>query len=238
MLHFKLSPLNGLVGVSPLRSLLSQRQNMDLAAQTERNYFNTPLQKYVITLQAGAVDPEGKEHISEVFDESLRNGARSNLVMDQTMNLTELNHQSDKNLVQLLDSINTASKKDIATVYGIPTDWLGVESQHNNNDQAKGFYIEHTLASYMAAITSELNQKLGATFKYDLSRLLNTNVQAQSEMTLNQLNSGLITVNEARKMLNLPPVDGGNTLASSGNDDTDKTDTNKKATNNSDLETE
>ncbi len=91
-----------------------------------------------------------------------------------------LNSNTDAGIVKLISDVQNASKKDIATVYGIPVDWLGIESEHSNAEQAKSFYVEHALSNYMAAITSELEFKLGQHFEYDLSRLLNTNVQAQS----------------------------------------------------------
>lgn len=220
VLHFKLSPIDGVIGVSPLAALVNQRQSMNAANDIQQNYFDNATGNMLLTLNAGAVDGKAKEHMRQEF-ENANSGDNAGrvIVVDQTATISQMPNTSDQNIVKLIDSVNTASKKDIASVYGIPVDWLGIESQHNNNDQSKTFYIEHALSKYMDAITAELNLKLGSTFKYDLSKLLNTNIQVQSEMAIAQLQSGLITQNEARQMLNLPPVESGNKFITVANTD-------------------
>ena len=210
ILHFKLSPIDGVKGVSPLEALKQQRNAMKQSDDMRTNYFNTNYGKYQIRLNAGAVDPKAKENIRNEF-EATNGGDNSGrpIVTDQTMDVNQFTTTADTGIVKLISDVQGASKKDIATVYGIPVDWLGIESEHNNADQSKTYYIEHALSSYMDAITSELNFKLGQHFEYDLSRLLNTNVQAQSSMAIEQYDAGIITANEARKMMNLPPLDGG-----------------------------
>lgn len=210
VLHFRLSPDDGLTGVSPLRALLDQRRNMADINQSIHEYYGKPLIQYLLKLNAGAVDPEGKKHMANEFTNAVARGGGASsgvMVTDQTADVQQFPHSEDQNIIKLFDSITTASKKDIASVYGIPVDWLGVESEHNNNDQSKQFYIEHGLVNYMDAITYELAFKLGTGFKYDLSRLLNTDITTQSQMAIDQLNAGIITKDEARKMLNLPALD-------------------------------
>lgn len=210
ILHFKLFPVRGVQGVSPLQALHQQRNAMKQSDNMRNNYFDTGYAKWHLTLNSGAIDPEAKENIRNEFEKanSGSNAGRT-LVTDQTMSVDPLNSNTDAGIVKLISDVQNASKKDIATVYGIPVDWLGIESEHSNAEQAKSFYVEHALSNYMAAITSELEFKLGQRFEYDLSRLLNTNVQAQSTMAMEQYNAGIITINEARKMMNLEPLENG-----------------------------
>lgn len=210
ILHFKLFPVRGVQGVSPLQALHQQRNAMNQADSMRNNYFNMGYSKWHLTLNAGAVDQEAKDSVRNAFESSVTgDNAGRTIVTDQTISVDPLNSNTDTNIVKLITDVQNASKKDIATVYGIPVDWLGIESEHSNAEQAKSFYVEHALSNYMAAITSELEFKLGQHFEYDLSRLLNTNVQAQSNMAMEQYNAGIITINEARKMMNLEPLENG-----------------------------
>lgn len=73
-------------------------------------------------------------------------------------------------------------------------------------------FLTHTLLPYISMIESELNRKLGYDSIYidlDEKYIMTTDKQAEASYITTLLNSGVICINEARKMLGYGPIDGG-----------------------------
>ena len=73
-------------------------------------------------------------------------------------------------------------------------------------------FLTHTLLPYISMIESELNRKLGSENLYidlDEKYLMTTDKQAEASYITTLIGSGVLCINEGRKMLGLGPIEGG-----------------------------
>ena len=100
----------------------------------------------------------------------------------------------------------------------MPVEALGVENEHSSNEQSMLTYLQSTLTYYFKCITSELDAKLATGnhhFNFDTSKLFTADTTIMFKMYENAIKNGLLTPNEARSKLGLPPIEGGDKLQNS-----------------------
>lgn len=118
---------------------------------------------------------------------------------------------------QFLES-RAFSIEEVARWFGVPphllmqtdkqTSWgTGVEEQNLGLRQ-------YTLLRWTTAIEQRLSRLIPRTqhVEFDFTHLERPSPSAESDLLIKQVNAGLITPNEARLRLNLPPVPGGDQL--------------------------
>ena len=86
-------------------------------------------------------------------------------------------------------------------------------SSYSTIEAAQLEFLTHTLLPYIAMMESELNRKLGSEKLYidlDEKYIMTTDKQAEANYITTLINSGVICINEGRKMIGLGPIEGGN----------------------------
>lgn len=214
ILHFKCFTRDGLVGLSPLVSLKDEIGIQKSGNQLMRSFFQNGIHgTTLVTAHQTDLSPEAKENIRKKFDEATTGTkALNTIVTDDSMDIKSLPVSSD--ILKFVNS-NDWSTRQIAKAFGLPPERLGVENEHSSQDQSNVSYLQGTLQRYEDSITSELNYKLNQTFTYDNSKLLSLDPQDQQQMAVDGYTSGLYTKNEARAILNLDPVAGGDSFKES-----------------------
>lgn len=108
--------------------------------------------------------------------------------------------------------------QEIARIFGVPASIVGLESNLNYNsvEQQAQFFATFTIAPLVKRIENELNTKLmsegesGRYFiEFDLSSLLRGDNQSRATYISTLIRDGVMTVNEARQVEGLNPVEGG-----------------------------
>ena len=108
--------------------------------------------------------------------------------------------------------------QEIARIFGVPASIIGLESNLNYNsvEQQAQFFATFTIAPLVKRIENELNAKLmdgeemGRYFiEFDLSSLLRGDNQSRAAYISTLIRDGVMTVNEARSIEGLNPVEGG-----------------------------
>ena len=104
-------------------------------------------------------------------------------------------------------------RKTVASIFGVPGFLLGVGSF---NKEEYNTFISRTIVPICRGIEQELTKKLlyseNRYFRFSTRRLYSYSMQELSQIALNMRNAGLMTGNEGRNWLDLPPMDGLNDL--------------------------
>lgn len=100
-------------------------------------------------------------------------------------------------------------KKTVATIFGIPGFLLGVGSF---NKEEYNTFISRTIKPICRGIEQELTKKLLSAenryFRFNARSLYSYSLQELSNISLTMRNAGLMTGNEGRNWLDLPPKEG------------------------------
>ena len=100
-------------------------------------------------------------------------------------------------------------RKTVAAIFGIPGFLLGVGSF--NRDEYNTF-IARTILPICRGIEQELTKKLilssNRYFRFNARALYSYSLQELSQISLNMRNAGLMTGNEGRNWIDLPPMNG------------------------------
>lgn len=216
ILHFKHFTTDGLVGVSPLYALSGELKLQDSGNKLLSGFFNRGVNGGgILKVKKSDLDAKAKEAIRKKFDEA--NGSTDNalktIVLDETFEYTPI--QINTEILKLVNS-NDWTTKQIAKVYGLSTDRLGVEANHSNTEQSNKMYLQNTLTHYLKAFESELSNKLETDVTFNVDRF-NSDAQTTLENAIKAVQGSLMTINEARKKIGLDAVENGDRLLASSN---------------------
>ncbi|WP_010309306.1 phage portal protein [Kurthia senegalensis] len=204
VLHFKYFSTDGLTGVSPLYALhdelkLQERGNKLLAGFFKRGVNGSGILK----IRKSNLDKKAKEAIRQKFEEANAGDANTmrTVILDEEMDYTPVQINTD--ILKLVNN-NDWNTKQIAKVFGLSTDRLGVEANHSNTIQSNVMYLRNTLTHFLKAIESEINFKLNSPKRLKFStEWLISEPQQVYENDLKAVRMGVMSVEEMRKKLGL-----------------------------------
>lgn len=214
VLHFKFFTLDGIKGISPLRSL---KDDLSMQKDSKRflaNFFKNDTQTGgILKMKHGKLSKEARDKIKEEWQKSNAgvNNAHKVLVIDDTFEYEPI--EVDTEILKLINA-STFSTETIGKVYRIPRHKLGLETSNMSLAQANLDYLTSTLNSYLKVITNELNFKLvkdhRESFEFDVAPFKTVDVETHAKLTSEKFDKGLISLNEARKDLGYKPIDHEN----------------------------
>lgn len=223
ILHFKYFTQDGLTGISPLYALRDELKIQKAGNKTWFNFFSKGVNgSGVLKVHKSDLDGKAKQAIREKFEEA--NGssdgvnALRTIILDETMDYKTLEINTD--VLKLVNSSDWTSKQ-IAKCFGVPVERLSVENAHSSSVQSNLMYFQSTLIHYFNVFTSEINKKLKddpkEVYRFNVDRLLEADPETKVQNILSQVSGSLLTINEGRSKLGLPPQDGGDRLIASLN---------------------
>lgn len=214
VLHFKFFTLDGIRGVSPLKSL---KDDLSMQRDSKRflaNFFKNDTQTGgLLKMKHGKLSKEARDKIKEEWQKSNAgvNNAHKVLVIDDTFDYEPI--EVDTEILKLINA-STFSTETIGKVYRVPRHKLGLETSNMSLAQANLDYLTSTLNSYLKVITNELNFKLikneEESFEFDVAPFKTTDVETHTKLTVEKFDKGLISLNEARKKLGDKPISDKN----------------------------
>lgn len=227
VLHFKTSAtFDGIMG-KPVREILSDTINTNLASQTFLKELNENgvSAKLALTVDADLSESARKSLVTRL--ESFANGVKNAgkvIPIPMGMKLQPLD-------IKLTDAqfleIRKYTSLQIASAFGVKPDMLNdysKSSYSNSESQQLSFYVD-TLQFILKQYEDEINSKLlldreleeGYFFKFNEKILLRTDTSTQAEMLCKYVNNGIYTPNEARRKLDLNGIEYGDKIMMNGN---------------------
>jgi HK97 family phage portal protein len=219
VLHFKCYTTDGAVGLSPLYALTDEMVVQKSGNKMLKGFYRSGIQGTgILKVEKSGLDAKSKATIREKFEEANSgDNALRTIVIDDTMSYQKLEVNSD--VLKLVNS-NDWTTRQVAKAFGLPLERLGLENDHSSSTQGNALYLQNTLTQYFAAFTSELDYKLSTgdnRFTFDTSAFFTTDPAAAQDMAIKGLQGSVRTTNEARDLIGLPPVTGGDSIMASLN---------------------
>ncbi|MGM0175552.1 phage portal protein [Enterococcus sp. DIV0800] len=223
ILHFKYFTQDGLTGLPPLYALRDEMKIQQAGNRTLHNFFARGVSgSGILKVHKSDLDGSAKNAIREKFEEANGSSSGDNalrtIILDETMDYKALEINTD--VLKLVNSSDWTTKQ-IAKAFGVPIERLGVENEHSSTIQSNLQYIQSTLIHYFNVFVSEFDAKIKKdntdVFRFNSEGLLESDPETRITNILEQVKGSILTINEGRSKLGLPPVDGGDRLLASLN---------------------
>ncbi|NHZ62621.1 phage portal protein [Massilia genomosp. 1] len=224
MLHFTGFGFNGTRSMSAIQWGAFQSIGVALAADTfSGNFFaNGAAPKHVIK-SPGRMNPDQVDQLRDEYKKKYAGASNAGapMVLTQGLEMQEMSMTAGD--AQLLES-RKFQVIDIARALGVPPHMIGAQETTSSwgsgvQQQTLGF-IKFSMQHHLDVIRQELNRKLfrraSPFVEHRMESLLSGDSKAEGEYMRQCVGGsqgpGWMTLNEVRRIKNLPPVAGGNTL--------------------------
>lgn len=214
MLHFYKNSRNGINGIGLIHFAnkvfkLSEYQN-----NSATDYFGSGCGiSGILKFNEQVLDVD-KEEIRRNWQQVHGNGGSGLAICDYNVSFEPVS-QNPKDS-QMIES-RLFSVQEIARYFGINPVLLQdlSHSSYSTLEAAQLEFLKHCLLPYISIFETELSRKLCSgndKFDFDENYLLAPDKQSQANYLQTLVSNGIISINEARDILGLAPVDGGDEL--------------------------
>lgn len=225
MLHIPGPGFDGLNGMSQIRHALRNPAGIALAAdEYSATFFKNGARPDFAIEVAGTVTPEQQDMLRRTWSD--RHGGASNAHLPALMVGGAKVHELTMNAedAQLIET-RRFQVEDIARIFGVPPHMVGhttaATSWGTGIEQMSIGFVKYTLQRHLVKFEQELNRKLWPTraryfVEFATAGLERGDYKSRNEgyrIALGRAGEpGWMSVNEVRRLENLPPIDGGDDL--------------------------
>lgn len=211
ILHFRLRPDPAYPwrGIGPQVQLRQVVDSIIQTAETKTAYMSSEY-KPPIVVAVNADSPLSDETERTKFTDKYLKRANSSAPLIVPADLMTISQVKPLSLTDLAikDGVEL-DKKTVASIFGIPGFLLGVGTF---NKEEYNTFISRTILPICRGIEQELTKKLlyseSRYFRFNARSLYSYSLQELSQIALNMRNAGLMTGNEGRNWIDLPPREG------------------------------
>lgn len=223
MLHFKMYSRDGLVGIGlPVFA----HNTIQISDYTEQNIQSTMSDGGIVTgILTPRQTPEGvptlKNQIKEIrqkWDEARSSSNSSTVILPADLQFTQISASAKDTALVEIRNYNLLEQARFLNISPILLGDLS-HNYYNSTEEAQNEFVHHTLWPWIIMMEEELNSKLIMPSKkgyeildIDEVAILAVNKEKQAQYLTSLVTKGIMTTNEARQTLGLPPVEGGDKL--------------------------
>lgn len=206
MIHLVMFTYDGIKGLSVLQNAARSLQIAQSSENAANNYFSNGGKLDGILKVDGPVSKQQREDIRNAWNETYTANGSGIAILQGNMNYQAVQLSAKES--QMLES-RQFSVQDIARFFGVSPVLLGdlSKASFSTLEAVQNDFLVHCLQPYITMIENELDRKLLKQSEINLSIVLDTNEilrtdkQAQSQYYTALINSGVLSINEARKEL-------------------------------------
>lgn len=216
VLHFVLNPgsFYPWLGEGYRVALSDVANNLKQATATEKGFMSSKWKPSIIVKVDSLADefssPEGRRKLLEDYVETTEAGEPWMIPADQ-FSVEQVRPLTLSDLA-LADFVQL-DKRTVAAILGVPPFVLGVGDFHR---EAWNNFISSTIMPIARMIEQELTRKLLVSpnwfFRFNVRSLYNYELRDMAQVADDQFVRGIMTGNEVRDWIGMPPLDGLNEL--------------------------
>lgn len=226
MLHIPGLGFDGLRGMSPLRYAARQTFGLSLAAEeySARFFSQGARPDYIITTEA-SMNPDQQRAFRDSWQARYAGLANSHIPALLAGGKSDVKALTLSPEEAQLMAMRTFQTTDIARIYGVPPHMIGIVEKTTSwgtgiEQQGIGF-VKYTLQRHLVKIEQEINRKifrksLQLFAEFNTAGLERGDTKARNEsyrISVGRAGEpGWMTINEVRRLENLPPIEGGDVL--------------------------
>lgn len=221
ILHIPGITLDGYTGISPITIA---KNSLGAAIGQERSaarLFSSGLLASAIITPDDDLSPEEAGEIATGLERTMSGEAHAGEihVINRRMKITPWTIEPEK--AEFLSS-RSFSIDEVSRWFGIPPHLLGQTEKQTSfgaglTEQNRGL-ARYTFIPWTSRIEQRLSRLLadGLDAEFDYSMLIKPSTEDEIDLLVKQVDSGILTVNEARRIRNMPELPGGDVLRVSG----------------------
>jgi HK97 family phage portal protein len=215
ILHHRLLTLtHPLIGITPLYAAGVSAMTGQTIQQNSYAFFANMSRASGVLTAPGKISGELAARLKTEWDQNFKGGQMGRTaVLGEGMKWEPLTISAAD--AQLIEQLRW-SVEDVARCFRVPTYMLTDASKvsFKNTEQLARNYYSQTLQYHIESTECRINQAFGledgATYcEFDLSTLLRMELDARMSAYQTGIQSGVLTINEARSREELPPMEGG-----------------------------
>jgi len=215
ILHHRLLTLNHpLCGLTPLYAAGVSAMTGQTIQQNSYAFFANMSRASGVLTAPGKISPDLATRLKTEWDQNFRGGQMGRTaVLGEGMKWEPLTISAAD--AQLIEQLRW-SVEDVARCFRVPTYMLTDASKvsfKNAEQLARNYYsqtLQYHIESIEARIDIAFDLKDDIYCEFDLTTLLRMELDARMVAYREGITSGVLTINEARRMEELPPKKGGN----------------------------
>ena len=216
IIHVKhISPLTGVLGISPLdvlKSPLEFQKSVEDFSLSEMNKKDS----YIIQYDR-SISPENREALIKDITRMVKENGGA-VVQEKGFQIDR--YQSNFQPGDL-STTNAITRSRVATAFNVPLSFLNESLDKGNgksNEQVMAQFVQMTLLPIVKQYEAEFNRKLltrserarGFYFKFNVNGLLRGDTAARTNFYQMMIRNGIASSNDLRKLEELPPSDNKN----------------------------
>ena len=214
ILHHRLLTMNHpLVGLSPLYAAGTSAMTGQTIQQNSFSFFANMSRASGVLTSPGKISQELANRLKTEWDQNFKGGSMGRTaVLGEGMKWEPLTISAAD--AQLIEQLRW-SVEDVARCFRVPTYMLTDASKvsfKNAETLARNYYSQ-TLQYHIESIEARIDQAFGLTgntfCEFDLAAMLRMELDARMAAYQTGIQSGVLTINEARKLEELKPMEGG-----------------------------
>ena len=216
MLHFKLFTFDGIKGISVLKYAYQSIETSNATNVHAKDFFvkGTNKASGVLTVNS-QLNEKQRLQILNTWNSTYSSGKSGLAVLQGNMSYQPISVNADE--AQMLES-REFNQADVAHWLNLNPSQLGLKgyTQYSNFEDLQSELLQRTLMPYIVMIENELTRKLvpnerNIKIVIDTVQYLRPNKQAQSNYYSTLVSGGILSINEARKELGYPSIEGCDT---------------------------
>lgn len=223
-LHFYMNSDDGFIGKGVLKYAYNVLDIASVIQNATSSYYSTAGQQFGIVSPNGPLPEVGNQQkqldkLVQKWEEAQMKANKGTVFFPSDLKFTPMtNTAKDSALIEAREYNAVEVGRFICNISPVLLGDLR-HLAYNSLTESQREFVIHSLAPIITMIEEQCNKKLIMPSKHckqfvdlDENYILANDAEKQANEITTLTNSGIITPNEARKRLGLPPVDGGDSL--------------------------